>query len=488
MSVIALSIAAAVFYPLFSLNHDASWYLVATDMFLDGSRLYTDILEIYPPLAFYLTVPPVAVARFMGVDPATTYFLYCVSIGFASSLWTLKILQKADLAVSERHGLFFAVIVTQFIFPIAEYGQREHLMLLFAMPFFMSQILRRSLPKLGLPHQIALGLAASLGLLLKPYFLVIPAAMGLMRLSQDRSLKIFVDPAFLALAGSTILYLLLIALVRPSYLDIVIPMATEVYASYGMEARNVLLRTEMAAMILIAIVVWRCGLISSSSIQMLAAASIAAAVAYLLQFKGWNYQVLPLSAFLMITAAWIFISNTQTVRKGAVHVIYLGLAVIMTLVVQLVRGPYESVTGASFEQFVVAENSSILVLSTNVSASFPFVNEVSGRWASHYSAQWLIPGAYDRLMLNKCSSGRADCANSEEILDFARNSIIEDIEQFQPDIIFVDERERKAYFRSRDFDYFEFLSADARFRELRPCYERIGETMRFGVFSNICAH
>ncbi|MCA9170349.1 MAG: hypothetical protein KDB23_21875, partial [Planctomycetales bacterium] len=48
-------VAAAIFYPMATLNHDSSWYLIATRMWLDGAQLYQDVMETNPPLAFYLT-------------------------------------------------------------------------------------------------------------------------------------------------------------------------------------------------------------------------------------------------------------------------------------------------------------------------------------------------------------------------------------------------------------------------------------------------
>ena len=53
------------------LNHDTSWYFVATEAWLDGAPLYSEIMEINPPLAFYLTAPFVWLSRAMGSTPTT---------------------------------------------------------------------------------------------------------------------------------------------------------------------------------------------------------------------------------------------------------------------------------------------------------------------------------------------------------------------------------------------------------------------------------
>lgn len=486
--LVVVTAAATVFYPQFLLNHDASWYLIATDMFLDGARLYTDILEINPPLAFYLTVPPVAVARIFSADPTTVYFFYLIAIACASAVWVLAILEMSELSDRERRFLFPGILTALFILPLAEFGQREHLMLIFSMPFVLSQAFRHRLPQLDVPHQIALGAAASLGFLLKPYFFLIPAAIGLMRLWQDRNLRVFCDPAFLAIACATILYLCFIALIHPEYYAFIVPIATEVYASFGMNARIVVLRAELAALILVALVARRSGRSDDTEMQLLAATTIAAALVYLVQFKGWNYQILPLSAFLIISVVWLYVRNSETIRKDAVLTVCLSLALGMTLGLQLARGPYQSATAASFGQFVKREKQNILVLSTNVSASFPFVNKVSGNWASRYPAQWFIPGAHDILALQDCTIAKSACEKSEAILVYARTSIIEDIVQFQPELIFVDERTDKAYFRDQNFDYFDFLSHDPRFESLQACYRRVGVTLGYGVFEKACRY
>ena len=67
----AVWLASLLYFLQATPNHDVAWYLVATDRFLDGARLYRDIIEVNPPLVFYLTVPPVAVARLTGWEPIT---------------------------------------------------------------------------------------------------------------------------------------------------------------------------------------------------------------------------------------------------------------------------------------------------------------------------------------------------------------------------------------------------------------------------------
>ncbi|MCJ7420250.1 hypothetical protein [Sphingomicrobium astaxanthinifaciens] len=483
--LLAASLAVVLVLPLYSLNHDASWYLVATAKFLDGAGLYSEILEINPPLAFYLTVVPVASARALGIDPTLSYFLHCAALGLLAGLWSLRIIARAGLAAGERRGLFLLVLAVLFVLPIAEFGQREHLTLLFAMPFVLAQMLRGEGRAPGIGEQVALGLFGALGFLLKPHFLAIPAIMGLARLLRERDAAVARDPAYLALAAAAIGYLLFIWGMHPTYLDRIVPLGVAVYASYGMPMAGVLVRPELAAVALLASLLLRDRGCSRPGLPVLLGATAGAGLAYLLQFKGWNYQVLPLAAFLLMSAGWWGVAAARQGRREPLGLALVLMITLMTLGPQLWRGPYESATTARFAPFVDREGRAILVLSTNVSAAFPFVNEVGGGWASRYSAHWLIPGATDRLAQG-CAGDGASCAEARAIAAFARDTIITDLERFEPHLVYVDERPRKAYFRDPGFDHFEFLSQDPRFAPIRACYRKVGDALGYGVYQRRC--
>lgn len=485
--LLAVALGAAVFYPQFSLSHDASWYITATSMFLDGSHLYEDIIEINPPLAFYLTSPPIMVARLLEGNPTTSYFVYVCVLCFISCLGTLKVLNTSVLKQIERNTLLVFVTVALFVLPIAEFGQREHLMLAFALPFLLGLILRPTMPEISVSYQIVLALAASLGLLLKPYFLLIPASIAITRLWQERSLRPLLDPGLLALAGTTITYVVFVLLVHPAYLEFIVPVARDVYAAYGVGAEQVLLKPELIALVLAAISAQLVARgVSEPVTQLFASASIGAATNYLIQFKGWNYHILPLSAFLLLSAAWLCLRNCQAFRRDMIQVVSLTLIALMTVGHQVARGPYRSATTEAFKPFVKTKDESILVLSTNVWAAFPFVNEVSGSWASRFPAQWFIPGAHNRLQSTNCAGNAANCEKAFEIIGLARTAIIEDLIKFEPDLVFVDERSNKSYFGSHEFDYIDFLSEDPRFHFFRKCYTRIESPKGYGVFVRSC--
>ena len=49
------------------INHDSAWALYVGQAMMEGAHLYQDIIEINPPLAFGLAVPPVWIANLAGI-------------------------------------------------------------------------------------------------------------------------------------------------------------------------------------------------------------------------------------------------------------------------------------------------------------------------------------------------------------------------------------------------------------------------------------
>jgi hypothetical protein len=49
-------------------NTDVSWLLIAGERWLDGQRLYSDILETNPPMAVLVYIPGILIARALGLS------------------------------------------------------------------------------------------------------------------------------------------------------------------------------------------------------------------------------------------------------------------------------------------------------------------------------------------------------------------------------------------------------------------------------------
>lgn len=484
LALIATAAAAALFYPQFSLNHDTSWYLIGTRMFLEGEQLYAGVVEINPPLAFYLTVPAIWIADSTGLTEATAFFCYAIAMGVLSSWGSLAVLRRSQLEPGAQHILFLGGLLGLFVVPVGNFGQREHLMLIYAAPYFLLLIAGAETIAMGWWSRFMFGFVATLGLALKPYFLLIPG-MILIAGPPGSLLKRILEPQNLGLGAGMLAYLYFVVTVHNEYLTQIVPMANLVYGTFEADWSNVFLRPELAG------ILYLCGLFawkpeSSESLDWrLLGGAIGALLCYLVQFKGWNYQVIPLNYFITLAALWLLHSRIDLARRRTVFAVLAILVLFLTLGNQIRHGPYRSQFTASFSRYVERPGQVILVLSSNVSASFPFVNEVRGRWASRYPAQWLVPGALVGKSTTDCSQARDDCRAYDAILAKARLADIEDLQRYAPDLVYVDDRKHKSYFEGLRFDYLEFLGTDPRFPAIWSRYEYRGSVAGFQVWSKV---
>lgn len=483
VTLILCVFASSLFYSQFSLNHDTSWYLVATQMFMDGATLYQDIVEINPPLAFYLTIPALQLASVTHLQQPTALFIYVSALGGLSALWTYSIARRADLDLAARLVVLAAAVAGNFLIAIHEFGQREHLLLVLAMPYLFFLILRENLKSVVAPEAAGLGVLAFFGLALKPYFLLIPAGIVLARFARTRDFREFINFANVTLGLMLVGYLVFIALVHPLYLEEIVPTASLIYSAYGASSQEVLLKYETFALASVLLLAFRCRAGLDLTTGAILAALGGALTTYLIQFKGWNYQLIPTSFFIFFTAAWVTLRSRERVRENVLLGILALSAIGLSIGTQLANGPYSSHFTKEFGRFVQRPGEHVLVLSSNVSASFPFVNEVDAQWSSRYPAQWLVPGAITQLANTNCRQDTSLCDRYRAILSDTRSGMVADFVKNRPNLVFVDDRDQKSYFGDTRFDYIPFLLQDPDFAEFWQDYHQLDHVAGYQLWA-----
>ena len=399
---------------------DIAWLIEASRRWREGAELYRDIIEVNPPLIFYETV-----ALSGGVLTGPAYMAGVCIVICASALWVLRM-----------RGTYFAMaaLAAMLVGGITDFGQRDHLALIFVIPFLLGDGASRN-------ERIALGLWAFLGIGLKPYLLPIPLAAIGTRAVLAHSWRPLVSAEMITLAAGCVAYLGVAVILHPAYFDEIIPIGQYSYFAYGSPLLNY---TFPHAFIVV-------GLAIAAALDRrhlpLTAAMMAAVGSYYLQGRNWSYHFVP--------AAGLIILQSILLRSRAGYCL-----AILACGYQLWRGPHQPRLGAPIETDTYA------VLSAHVFAAYPSC----GRNVMRYPALWTIPGAWQKLPEPKAAG----------ILDRERRIIRGDILRARPQAIYADAREHKPYFGTQPFDWMQFLGP---FRDYRyVATVQVAETFAYDVW------
>lgn len=372
------------------INHDVAWLLEATRRWIGGAELYRDIVEINPPLIF--------VENLLLTGGLLTKHAYlagtCIAVGI-SAVWS-----------GRWHGIgtAVAVAVSLCVVAISDFGQRDHLALIFLIPFLLAPD--------GLPRreQIAIGVWAFLGVGLKPHFAIIPALFVLAQCISVRSTIPLWRLQNFALGALCLGLVVIVALIWPHFFTELIPLGRAVYPFYTGGLTRIDL---VSACLCIAV-----GILVQN--RPLGTAVLAAVLVYFLQGKFWHYQLIPslgLGAIAALTS------------KGLVRWLALPLLAASPII-----GP-NPYPGPPIPTGI----GTVLILSDRVSAAYPNVFECGVTNASRYPTFWTLPGAWR--------------TGDKQLFAQTISNLNADLKAWQPEIIYSDTRPGRIgrSFRFRDW-------------------------------------
>ncbi|MBP0463693.1 hypothetical protein J5Y09_07205 [Roseomonas sp. PWR1] len=293
------------------INHDVAAVLDFARRWLAGERLYVDLVDVNPPLIFVLNLLPAALARYTPLAQAQAVML-CL-LGLAALLWRMaETLRRGRAEGPVESAVLTATVPLLLVMAGSDFGQREVLMAMVAIPYCLLAARRVDGP--APPPRLATGVAlvAALGFALKPHFLLIPLLIEALALLRRGAAAQRRDPVPWTMAAVWAGYLASVPVFFPAYLAHVVPMAWGFYGEiHGAGRWRVLVADVMGsaeALLLLALpIALRPG--AGTLAQTLGLATVGAFASAWLQHKGWTYHVLPITilgcaALLAAGAHW----------------------------------------------------------------------------------------------------------------------------------------------------------------------------------------
>jgi hypothetical protein len=496
----ALLFVPAVLSP--PLNHDVAAVLNFSERWLAGEHLYSDLIDVNPPLIYVLNLVPAALERIAPLNGVHALQL-CV-IGFGLLAWWLAIgvRDRAAEGVSER--AFLDVLPVLFLFDAGyDFGQREHLMAVAALPYLLAAARRASGARPRL--RIAAAAFAAVGFALKPHFLAVPALVECAVLGWNlrggwvRGLRWTLrDPVPWTMAAVWALYAASLPLVFSDYLDVVVPLVWNFYLDLGgLTALQVLLVPRMAVILLLlapclVIALRQIGQARAQLPVMLGLAAIGALASAVTQHKGWSYHIVPIELFTLglaiaLASRWLDSQGAVRTRHAAARVaaVFAGLFGLYVAAAgeapwKEIDYPRQEVAGLTSLLKAEAAGERVLVMSPGIYPIFPALNYADVHMTLRTMNMWLLEGAYESCLPNGhryrevWEMGRAEF--------FVYRTVAEDFARAPPAVVVVDKQPGIPWCGS-EFDFIAYFSRHQLFAEVWSHYELRAEWDRYKVYT-----
>jgi hypothetical protein len=464
-----------------TINHDTAWYLIATRKWLEGARLYVDIYEVNPPLAFYLTVPAIWLSDALSIDDVNGLYAYLAALTGLSLFFSASLLDARIKAGTANRVVAFLGLGAVLALPgLPQFGQREQLMVLFALPWFITQIPTRQGETPRRTGHILLAIAAAIGICIKPYFMTIPFAVFVWRILVEKSARPLFSLEALAMTATGAAYVVATALLHPEFFSDLVPTARLVYLSFGLPGLFVASRLLFGALPYLAFfLLLAVNRRSAGMPGLFIAAMIGATSAYLLQWNGFDYHLVPFWAFADLALLWTLLTSP---RRSPLFLVALATAATVGAIAAD-RGTYDFRSRPAIDAAMgdAPPPKNLFAASMSVDTGPLLALDRGARWASRYPHHWTLAGALAGLANTDCDAKPAACASIRAILARTREADISDIATFRPEMILIDKRH--IFIADPDFSWYDFFAGDPRWPALIARYRLAGSTEDFDTWA-----
>jgi hypothetical protein len=437
------------------LNYDVGWNLYVSARVLDGGVLYRDLIEVNPPLIFWLGEPIVRLARQMGMAPATVYrgtVTIILLVSLALSLRALRRIPNLPSQVRTWLGVLFVLVLA--VLPDHAFGEREHLTLLLWMPVLALSAARLEGGGIGTLEAIGYGALAVPGLLLKPHFALPWLALLLVkRRAHVEDLVVIIAAVVYAITavGSLPAYLEGLRFVGGAYREL-----------HRLSWASRLERPECGFVGLALLTLIVRGRSPSALERVLGAAMLAFFVIAVVQGKGFYYHYYPalaLGVVILGLSVSEFAWTPAALGRWTVGVTAVGgiVGALLVVAVPTALGLRDESARAVHPRLLayLDQHRSVRVVAAftpELAQNFPLVNIRGLRWGSRLPSLWCIPASA-----------------------YCLRSVGEDLQRYRPDLVVVWKPRiaRDPIGGTREIpDYLRLLRRDPGFITAWASYER----------------
>ncbi|MBA5640377.1 hypothetical protein H3H37_25285, partial [Duganella sp. LX20W] len=352
--------------------------------------------------------------------------------------------------------------------PGYDFGQREHLALLLVLPYLAEAARRADGAAAPRGARLAVAAWATVGIALKPHFLLVPLLVEMVVLARVRrrpGAGMVLMAALLATYGVAVLWL------TPDYLPMM-RLFSRAYWHYGSDSWFDFLRVPQCqnALILVACH-WALRPAPRAPGHVLSAAALGFAVAAIVQHKGWSYHWYPVLAlgWLLFAQAGA-VAVAQRVWRGrplapaiaaALAVGLAGLALLMAPRDGQRANPYPAMLGPAIGAL---GGGPVLVLASPLRVAYPLVTQPGIGATARFPSMGLVAAAWQT----------GDVA----VGDYLRHTLAQDVRARPPRLLIV---ETAPYGLPPGFDYLAYFGREPALGRLFQRCRQVGVVGEFRI-------
>lgn len=484
LAITALVLTTAIRSPL---KDDVAWLLYVARRWLEGQRLYEDLVEVNPPLIIWIYAVPAWVAATLGAAPKLVAAPFFALLLLGSAAWSAGLLRGRANVFTSPIPVFATIGIVLMAVPGIEFGQREHLLIAAVLPYLC--LFARELDGEAEPRFVGslAGIAAGLGCALKPsYILAIIAIEVMAAIRGHRILR----AAPIATVFSIGIYGLGVLVFCPAFMEKAVPLALALYGGTDTPSIDILLQSSrlLFGQAVIIVLCWsshttltRRSPFKRHLLLTLTAFAIGATVVFVLQGKNWFYHRLPATvSTLLALLLWIAavmpprpaealrdvlsgLRRAHLKRLAPVPLVVGALVLFAIADYERLRPWVESAvepalsTEVKLERLIRKEHArTYIAFSEWIALGFPVVNNTGVTWASRFDSMWALKGEIWRA--------RQDGAAPKEWP--IRRWVVKDFIANCPDLAVVDTREGINYVSVLIASDPEFAAAWSRYHQI----------------------
>ncbi|MBI2234237.1 MAG: hypothetical protein HYU57_04465, partial [Micavibrio aeruginosavorus] len=449
-----------------TVNHDIFWFYTGYQRLTSGGTLLRDFYELNPPLTVFFYAPAFFLTAQDVLPLERSILLYGLALIGLSVAATYRILRRwpdlgGDRAALVCLLLFFAATIM--VGP--DFGQRDHFAALGAVPL-ACLLAGRNWGHAAPPRWLALAVlvAGTLTLLLKPHYGLLPAFLMVHRAWGQRRLSALWDGDFLVMAATAGVYALTTPALFGDYLKVIVPDAIALYAGHGanFNTLDVVFYSYLGLFLMALTFHPRLnGMVREA--RMFVILGLLALCAYFIMNKGYTYHLIPAETFFLLAMGLLASPILQVAGwRGPVSLAW--QAAVFSLIVTFMPHPYlpspQTVRAQPMTRMVAecGENCRFLVMGGTV-RMIQLVSYYSGKEHASRFAKFWFQGL--RAEERKRPGDPALLALRQRIAAM----IAEDLARYRPDLVFV---------CNDHADYIPYLSVHPGFAEEMRHYKAAG--------------